>query len=120
MKKIFLIALLIFGGCANRQTMKTEQKYEIPGRIQFSGGSGDSFEDAVVITGVHKQHEGLNAEYSYIGQKYGIKNKDWRVVGQTIIREKESIFDVIEISLGTDSDRRIYYFDVTAFPWKKK
>lgn len=120
MKKIFLIALLIFGGCANRQTMKTEQKQEIPGRIQFTGGSGDSFEDAVVITGVHKQQEGLDAEYSFISQKHGIKNKDWRVAGQTIIREKGSIFDVIEITLGSDSNRRIYYFDVTSFPWKKK
>jgi hypothetical protein len=120
MKKIFLIALLIFGGCANRQTVKTEQKQEIPGRIQFTGGSGDSFEDAVVITGVHKQHEGLDAEYSFISDRHGIKNKDWRVVGQAIIREKGSIFDVIEISIGNGSDRRIYYFDVTAFPWKKK
>ncbi len=120
MKKIFLIALLIFCGCANRQTMKSEQNLAIPGRIQFSGGSGDSNEDAVVITGVHKQHEGLDAEYSYISQKHGIRNKDWRVVGQTIIKEKESIFDVIEIMLGSGSDRRIYYFDVTSFPWKKK
>ncbi len=120
MKKILLIVLLIFGGCANRQTMKSEQKQEIPGRIQFTGGSGDSFDDAVVITGVHKQHEGLDAEYSFISQKHGIKNKDWRVAGQTIIREKGAIFDVIEITLGSGSDRRIYYFDVTSFPWKKK
>lgn len=120
--KIFLLifALLAFGGCAGRQSVKIDAEKEIPGRIQFSGGSGDTYEDAVVITGVHKQHEGLAAEYNYISQKHGIKNKDWRVVGQTIIREKNSIFDVIEISLNSGSDRRIYYFDVTAFPWKKK
>ena len=88
MKKIFLIALLILGGCANRQTMKTEQKQEIPGRIQFTGGSGDSYEDAVVITGVHKQHEGLDAEYSFISKIHGLKNRDWRVVGQTIVRKR--------------------------------
>ncbi len=120
MKKIILIALLIFAGCGNRQTMKVEEKQEIPGRIQFSGGSGDSYEDAVIITGVHKQQEGLDAEYNYISQKHGIKNRDWRVVGQTIIREKVSIYDVIEVSLSSDSDRRIYYFNVTAFPWKRK
>lgn len=120
MKKILLIALLVIAGCGNRQTMKTESKQEVPGRIQFSGGSGDSYEDAVVITGVHKQHEGLEAEYTYISQIHGIKNKDWRIVGQTIVREKKSIFDVIELSIGEGSDHRIYYFDVTAFPWKKK
>lgn len=120
MKKILLVALLILAGCGNRQTMKVESKQQIPGRIQFSNGSGDSYEDAVVITGVHKQHEGFEAEYSYISQKHGIKNQDWRIVGQTIIREKNSVFDLIEISLSSDSDRRIYYFDVTAFPWKRK
>ena len=73
----------------------------------------------MVITGVHKQHEGLDAEYSFISKIHGLKNRDWRVVGQTIVREKGSIFDVIEITLGSDSDRRIYYFDVTAFPGRK-
>lgn len=114
------MALVIFASCGNRQTMKVEQKNELPARIQFSEGNGDSYEDAVIITGVHKQHEGLDAEYSYISQKHGIKNQDWRVVGQTIIREKNNVYDIIEISLTSDSDRRIYYFDVTAFPWKKK
>ena len=47
------------------------------------------------------------------------KNEGWSIVGQTIIKENKKVFDVIEIRLGTDSDRRIYYFDVTSFPWKK-
>ena len=48
-----------------------------------------------------------------------MKNKDWNVADQTITNEKSKVFDVIEIVLASTSEHRIYYFDVTTFPWKK-
>ena len=35
----------------------------------------ETLEDAVVITGVHKQHEGLDAEYSFISKIHGLKTE---------------------------------------------
>jgi hypothetical protein len=123
-KKMFrgvLICLIfIFVGCIGRQEMKISKSKEVPLEVQYSGGNGDSHEEAIIITGVKKQSDGLDAEYRYISTKYGVKNQDWHIVGQTIFHEKSKTYDVIEITLKSTSDRRIYYFDVTAFPWKRK
>lgn len=120
LRTLMVLAVMIVAGCGGRQDFGPGKKIEISPRIQFSGGSGESYEDAVKITGVEKQSEGLDAEYKFISDKHGVKNRDWTVAGQTIIKEEKGIFDVIEIRLGSDSDRRIYYFDVSSFPWKRK
>jgi hypothetical protein len=62
----------------------------------------------------------LDAEYGYVSSKNGIKNKEWRLTGQTIVQEHGKVFDVLEIELLPSSEHRIYYFDVSNFPWKKK
>ncbi|NLE02298.1 MAG: hypothetical protein GX640_20740 [Fibrobacter sp.] len=117
---LLIVVLSALYGCGNRQTVKVGPKKDVPVHVNYSDNSGDSYESAIKITGVKKQSEGLEAEYAFLSSKHGVKNKDWKIVGQTVFREKDKFYDVIEISLGTESDRRIYYFDVTSFPWKKK
>jgi hypothetical protein len=70
--------------------------------------------------GVEKPTEGVEAEYRYISKLHGEKDKNWRIDGQTMYREEKNIFDVIEISLIPSSQKRIYYFDVSKFPWKRR
>ena len=110
---------LVFCFCAGRQDISVGKQPKISPTIQYLGGSGDSYEEAVKITGVTKQSEGVDAEYKYLSDKYGVKGKDWSIAGQTIFREKGKVFDVIEIRLSTGGENRIYYFDVTNFPWKQ-
>lgn len=119
MLQLLAVAALLLAGCAGKASRGGEQT-TISSKVQFVGGTGESTYDAVIINGIDKQSEGLDAEYHYISQKHGIKNKDWSVIGQTIVKEKDKIFDVIEIRLGGGDGQRIYYFDVTSFPWKKK
>jgi hypothetical protein len=114
---IVLSILAITLGCASQQSVS---KSKAAAHITFSGGSGDSYEDAIVINGVLKQSEGVEAEYRYISTIHGIKDKNWKIDGQTMYRDEKKIFDVVEISLIPAGDKRIYYFDVTGFPWKRK
>jgi hypothetical protein len=119
---IVLVVALFVGGCASRQAAggRGVDPDELAAKVNYSGGNGDNPEEAVVITGVAKQSEGLVAEYNYISGIHGEKNKRWSINGQTILKEKDKFFDVIEIKLiDFGGEQRIYYFDVTSFPWKK-
>jgi hypothetical protein len=106
-------------GCASQQASSKNNR-DVQDRINFSGGSGDSHEDAIVINGVLKQSDGIDAEYRYISKIHGVKDKNWKLDGQTMYRDGKKMFDVIEITLNPSSEKRIYYFDVTGFPWKRK
>jgi hypothetical protein len=113
LRAIVVIGMLILS-CSPRQATS------IPGRITFSGGSGEAFHDAVVISGTRNKSEGIAGEYSFISKLHGKRGEGWQLVGQTVIREKNKIVDVVEIQLGSVSDRRIYYFDVSDFLGKRR
>ena len=113
---IFMITV----GCSGRNSVKMSAKPEhIPG-ISYSGGSGDSFHEAVIINGARDKSAGIAAEYQFISEKHGARGTGWFLVGQTVIREKNKIVDVIEIHLGDTNDRRIFYFDVSDFLGKRR
>jgi len=108
-------------GCTTRNEVRISKTPEhIPG-ISYSGGDGESFHEAIKINGARDKTTGVAAEYSYISTKYGARGTGWFLVGQTVIREKNKIVDVVEIQLGNNpSDRRIFYFDVSDFLGKKR
>lgn len=113
--------LIISTGCISRNAINMSSKQEsIPG-ISYTGGNGDTFHDAVIINGARDKSAGVAAEYRYISNKHGERGSGWYLVGQTVIREKNKIVDVIEIQLGEDSsNRRIFYFDVGDFLGKRR
>jgi len=112
--------MLAIAGCAGRQSASLKSQESVAAQVNYSGGSGESIEDAVRITGVDNQSAGLDAEYAYIVQQHGLRNKEWRVANQSVVQEKGKMYELIEIELIPTKAQRIYYFDVTAFPWKKK
>lgn len=119
LRSCFVISIALVCFCAGRQDVSLGKQPKISPSIQYSGGSGDSYEEAVKITGVTKNSEGVDAEYKYLSDKYGAKGRDWNIAGQTIFNEKGKAYDVIEIRLSTGGDNRIYYFDVSSFPGKQ-
>jgi hypothetical protein len=112
---LLLLLLLLAAGCASQEPVTKKKAV-----ISFSGGNGESHDSAIVITGVLKPSEGVEAEYRYLSQLHGIKDRNWRIEGQTMYQDENMVFDVIEIELVPSSEKRIYYFDVTRFPWKQK
>jgi hypothetical protein len=119
LSRIILAAFVVLAaGCAHHHsTAKNKTPLSL---ITFTGGNGESGDSAIVIGGVEKQSEGVEAEYQYLSKLYGEKGKGWRVDGQTITKEEKKIFDVLEITVLPAQQKRIYYFDVSKFPWKRK
>ncbi len=81
----------------------------------FSGGSGESMADAVVIN-ADDHFRGVGAEYEYLSRRYGRRNVDWSLVSQALTKETESgrRYDILTIRLKSGEAREIY-FDITQF-----
>ncbi|MBN1577029.1 MAG: hypothetical protein JW913_10780 [Chitinispirillaceae bacterium] len=115
---VAVLCILIFG-CGSSLSARRAGRQSSSG-ITYTGGSGESFHDAIIISGAKSKSAGISAEYIYITQKYGMRGKGWLLVGQTVIRERNKIVDVIEIQLDGAMNRRIYYFDVSEFLLRRR
>lgn len=116
MKRIALAALiaLCLAGCSSsRQGVDLEEGAQKPDNIFYHGGNGDTYETAVKIDGSRDPKVILAAEYAFISKQYGKKGKDWRVASQSLSKEKNKVFDIMEIELLPQGYRRYYYFDVS-------
>lgn len=118
--RMLVVICCILASCISRNSVNIPKTSPLTHGISFSGGNGDSFHEAVKINGARDKSTGVASEYRYISDKHGVRGTDWFLVGQTVIREKSKIVDVIEIQLKEASDRRIFYFDVTDFMVKKR
>jgi hypothetical protein len=110
---------LMFLGCASYQGTR-QQNAQHESRAHFGGGPGDTYETAVIIEGAASQTAGMQAEYAYIGQRLGKKDKDWRLVGQTMDRENKRVYDVLEVEALNTHTHSFYYFNITQCSWIPK
>ena len=118
---LIVAAFLVTAGCTGgRSVAQGKERTAPPAQYNYSGGSGGSAEEAVVILGAHNQREAVEAEYAFIGQKYGKRGKEWSVAAQSLRKEENKVYDCIEIEVAGTSDRRYFYFDVTRFSWIPK
>lgn len=115
---LLLLFAVIAVGCASQE--QTVRQNTAVAKITFSGGNGESGDSAIVIHGIEKPSEGVDAEYRYLSRLHGIKDKGWRVESQVVAREEKNVYDVIEIMLIPSGQKRIYYFEVIRFASKKK
>ncbi|MBD3391850.1 MAG: hypothetical protein GF418_07320 [Chitinivibrionales bacterium] len=116
-----LLALVVCLGCVSKETVRIRVKEadELPrGRkVKYEGGMGESREDAVVIIGAEDLKQGVAAEYDFISQLHGRKNKDWRVKAQSQSREGGKIYDIIEMEILESGETHYYYFDISNCSW---
>ena len=118
---IVLMACIVSFSCIQRGFVGKSKEREIVSSITYSGGTGESPAEAIVINGARNQGDGVAAEYQFIARKHGPRSTGWHLVGQTAVREKNKIIDVVEIELmGGGEGRRIYYFDASKFLGKRK
>lgn len=76
--------------------------------VRFMGGDGASAATAIIVI-APEELEGVLAEYSWLGQKYG----GWKKLSQALVRDGGRSYDVFKISKGSDS--KTVYFDITSF-----
>lgn len=80
----------------------------------FSGGDGSSIEKAVVIKQKTEQG-GMAAQYYFIETKYGVQNRDWKVMTQSCTKIKNRMYDTIIIRSYKFNKEVKVYFDITAY-----
>lgn len=90
----------------NRQSKKEQLSL-------FGGGSGDSFETAVVVN-AKNSFVGIEAEYAYIANQCGEPHKDWKLQSQALREHGGKPYDVLTIAL-TGGTTRTFYFDIAKF-----
>jgi hypothetical protein len=103
-------ALTLAISCAPKQTVKKSKLAKIEYK---DSNSGNSIEDAVVITKAKDQTEIVGLEYDFISRQHGKKGKDWILMGQTVQREGDKTYDILELQLPATSQTHYHYFDIT-------
>jgi hypothetical protein len=80
--------------------------------IFFEGGNGDTREAAVVIRGARFDLEGTYAEFSWLAQKYGQKDSDWKLLLHSHGTHEGRDIDTFELQLA-DGTPVTVFFDCT-------
>ncbi len=92
---------------------KSKPKQSTP----FSGGTGKTQEDAIIIT-ASSSSTGILAEYACLEAQCGRKNTDWTMGMQFLVEGDDGKnYDVWNVKLK-DGTERTFFFDVSSFMGK--
>jgi hypothetical protein len=114
MAGIGFLLILAAGACVPAGALGAAAK---AAPIRYEGGSGDSPDTPVIIRGASNSVAGIDAEYHYLGQRFGQQNVDWRLIKQELVNHGDKILDEISLKISHDG-KRIIYFDITEFSGK--
>lgn len=82
--------------------------------IEYAGGDGSSMEKAVRIIGAENSAQGVQAEYLYLTERFGMRGRDWSLEMQSLVKKEGKSFDVMMIALKDGRGINVY-FDITEF-----
>jgi hypothetical protein len=82
------------------------------GTLVVTGGIGDSASSAIVIKKTPKGLSAAGAEHLVLCQRYGRKDRDWRVAQQSLLKQDGRVYDTFRIALPNGTERELF-FDVT-------
>ncbi len=80
--------------------------------IRFEGGSGDTMERAIVVRGARTNLEGTYAEYAWLVNRFGAKDKGWKLISRSHTVVGGCDIDTYQIQLA-DGTLRSVFFDST-------
>jgi hypothetical protein len=110
---------LVTGGCFAHNTVN-DQRGKKQEAVSYSGGTGASYDSAVVITGAGDYAVAVTFEQHFIARLWGEKDKDWMIVEQTTITENGRMYDMVRIAVTKSGEKHFYYFDITSVRKKRK
>jgi hypothetical protein len=112
---------LVVAGCLSRQTESVKQnpskKYDA---AHVAGGTGDSYETAVLINGGKDYADAEICENGFIANAWGAKDKDWRLMEKTTVVENGRTYDMVQVEIPKVGEKHFYYFDITRYKKKQK
>ena len=77
-------------------------------------GSGKSIDDPIRIAGAKDHFDAINAEYLYIENHYGKRNKDWMLIKQTLNNIDDRVYDQLSIRCKNGDEINLH-FDITDY-----
>jgi hypothetical protein len=117
-----VMSYYVAGGCLARQTIKVnEQSGKKVQGISTSGGNGESYDSAVVLTGGKDHAAAVESEHKFIAKLWGgVQDKDWKITEQTIVTEGKKTYDMVQVEVIGLGEKHFYYFDITWYTKKAK
>ena len=116
-----VLSYYIAGGCLARQTFKVnEQSQKKVQGVSISGGTGESHDSAVVLTGGKDHAAAVESEHRFIANLWGAQDKDWKITEQTIVTENKKSYDMVQVEVMGLGEKHFYYFDITWYAKKAK
>jgi len=83
--------------------------------IKFSGGNGETIDNAVKIVGANDTLEGIQAEKRYISKALlRVQNVDWEMKGQKLMKKNGRYFDRLAVIVDNHQEKQ-FYFDISDF-----
>lgn len=86
--------------------------HESEGGIYFEGGNGESVEMAIVVRGARHDLVGTYAEFAWLTQMNGQKDRDWRLLSQSHGNYEGRDIDTFIIQ-KSDGIQHSVFFDCT-------
>lgn len=82
--------------------------------VNYSGGSGTNFDDAIKINGIRNSFACLRSQKEYIKRFYG-NQTTWEEVDQSHIEYNKKHYQLITVKENPSGNFRKFYFDITEF-----
>ncbi|KXB07468.1 hypothetical protein AKJ54_00205 [candidate division MSBL1 archaeon SCGC-AAA382K21] len=79
--------------------------------VEIIEKSGNSIEEAIVISDVENNAKGINEERKFIRENFG---ENWEFLKQSLLEKGDKKFDKITLKSPKGEEKEIY-FDVTSF-----
>ena len=80
--------------------------------ISYTGGSGESIEDAIVIAGARQHFEAIAAEYEYLRKRFAESGTEYKILLQELVEDGDRRYDRITVGFPDGSTAKTY-FDIT-------
>jgi hypothetical protein len=96
-----VLSCFIAGGCLARGAIKVSEQPEkrLQG-VSISGGNGESYDSAVVLTGGKDHAAAVESEHKFIAKLWGgVQDKDWKITEQTLVTEGKKTYDMVQVEV---------------------
>ena len=123
--KFFLLLIVSFifsfAGFSQQKDIKNENATPSKkvilqkGGIKLIGGSGNSINDAILITGAKDEKSGVDAENYLFEKSFGKKNIDWKVLRHKVINKGDRVYELLWVQTKSPERKLEVYFDITEF-----
>ena len=81
--------------------------------VSYSGAG--TVDDPIRILGVSNNYEAVQAEYQYLQKRFGVQNRDWKLVRQVLVKTPTGRMNDLMVVRQADGRPIEIRFDITEY-----